>query len=559
MVMKAVLLTATLAVSAMGDVACGDNDLAIMQGMTDENAVTELAKMDGGMQGKCASCLMKNQENPMACTAYPDADDYVCDDDDTEMDICSDAPWGEPLVKDTVKINKCESDDDIGSDICSDEAWAYASDYVPKDDPTPEPTPSPTPAPTAKPKTETKFEVKVTCEKATEFDKTAFKAMLALESEVDASEVEIVKTEFVVTVGYKFAADTAITESAAKTAIATEWGVTEDKVSVTIASSRRLGEGRRLTVETSVTATLKTEDAAVADTAKTSAATTTGLASALGATVEVTAAPALDVEVETKVVSETAIVKPTASVLSNVAVAAAGAGATATMDDSTYTQALQVDTTKPWTILAPTPGPPTPVTPLDLSSLPTATCSDEVTENCTTSFTGSLSFEAEGLTPVQAAAGTQATLASILSHPIAQIAVTATKSRRLWLNEDLWIEEKDQTLLRGGKRRLAADTWTVAYEVHGALADHEDLKTKARNLNDDSIRQTLFADALKQQLIAVGASNAAASSVSVKSILSENVEAAPEEEADGAHALSGNFFLIFVAFMATSVLTQQTA
>ena len=62
------------AAPAAADAACIGADLALMADMTTTNAMTILPKMEGGLTGKCGSCIMANSAGgadsvAAACTA----------------------------------------------------------------------------------------------------------------------------------------------------------------------------------------------------------------------------------------------------------------------------------------------------------------------------------------------------------------------------------------------------------------------------------------------------------------------------------------------------------
>ena len=62
------------AAPAAADAACMGADLALMADMTTTNAMTILPKMEGGLAGKCGSCIMANSAGgpdgvAAACTA----------------------------------------------------------------------------------------------------------------------------------------------------------------------------------------------------------------------------------------------------------------------------------------------------------------------------------------------------------------------------------------------------------------------------------------------------------------------------------------------------------
>jgi len=192
---------------------------------------------------------------------------------------------------------------------------------------------------------ETNFDVKVTINEATKFDAKKYKEQLGAETGVQAENVEIVKSEFVVEVAFKFTADKPITKVDATKAIALAWNVNQSMVVVTILTGRRLNEIRHLSAtDTKVTAQLKTEDPAKADSVKTSAASggsgTAAVTSQLktvaklDVTVAVEKQPTLDVKITTKVKSKKTVSKPDATKLEKVAKAAGGTGAK--MDDSSW-------------------------------------------------------------------------------------------------------------------------------------------------------------------------------------------------------------------------------
>jgi len=193
-------------------------------------------------------------------------------------------------------------------------------------------------ADTLQPKTETKFEVKVAVAQATSFDESKYLEKMAEQSGVAAAEVSIVKKEFVIEVGFKFTADTAVTPDDARRAIAKAWNVPMTDVVVTM--SRRLEARRMTSTETKVTAKLKTTNAATADLVKAAAADTAGITEKLKteanitATLSVEKAPAIEVQVETKVTSAQAVEKPDATKLAAIATAAGGTGAT--VDDTSF-------------------------------------------------------------------------------------------------------------------------------------------------------------------------------------------------------------------------------
>jgi hypothetical protein len=196
----------------------------------------------------------------------------------------------------------------------------------------------------------TTFDVKVNVEKAVEFDDSKYLQQMASETGVPAAEVEITKKEFVVEVGFKFTADKPVTKTSATKAIAKAWAVTESEVEVTINARRRLDAGRRLAVDTSVTARMKTQDAAKADQVKVAAATTETVAAAVAelkvvANVDAQAVvdqqPKVEVKVTTKVKSEKAVAKPSAQKMKAIAVAAGGEGATAEIDSTTWKETTQ--------------------------------------------------------------------------------------------------------------------------------------------------------------------------------------------------------------------------
>merc|ERR1712100_747105 len=127
---------------------------------------------------------------------------------------------------------------------------------------------------------------------------------------------------------------TTVTAAAAKTAIATSCNVQESAITVTTAATggRRLN-ARRL-ADVSFDAVIVT-DATNAATVKTAAATVTPPA---GATVTVTTAPAVEVTATVQVESITPIAEAQVSttVLNEIAVAAAGSGATATVKSGSW-------------------------------------------------------------------------------------------------------------------------------------------------------------------------------------------------------------------------------
>jgi len=159
---------------------------------------------------------------------------------------------------------------------------------------------------------------------------------------------------------------------------------------------------------------------------------------------------------------------------------------------------------------------------------------------------GTVEVVTDGITQAHVEAATQAALAGRLSVDANLISVTASSGRRLG--------DKALPSTSGGARKLA-DTWSIVFEVNMNAADGEDFKTTARNLRDDDIRMSLFGDVLNQHLVAVTGDSSASATVNSLAF-TDDISPAPEEEADGAHTLSCNFFLVFVAFMVTSVLTK---
>jgi len=158
------------------------------------------------------------------------------------------------------------------------------------------------------------------------FDEKKYMAALATSTGVKASEVKVVKKEFIVEVGFKFTADATVTLADAKKAIAAAWGVAESQVTVIITAA-----GRRLATDTAVTATLTTTDAANTDKAMATdqTAVTTQLKTVANvvATTVVAKAAAATVKVTTKVEAEKKITQPTATELATIATASGGTGA----------------------------------------------------------------------------------------------------------------------------------------------------------------------------------------------------------------------------------------
>lgn len=150
---------------------------------------------------------------------------------------------------------------------------------------------------------------------------------------------------------------------------------------------------------------------------------------------------------------------------------------------------------------------------------------------------GSLVFTADCcLTSYQAESGAQSALSKRVGVDASAIKVEAAKSRRLG--------EQEKT-----EARRLADTWTITYEIYVALDAAEDIKAKARSI-EDAAGTSLVQDTLQQDLIAVGASSAVGFSVSITTLASDaDAIAAAEEEADGAHALSCNFLLALAAYL----------
>lgn len=202
--------------------------------------------------------------------------------------------------------------------------------------------------------TKTTFTVDVAIATAADFSDTSYLEELAKTTGVPAADISIENKTFLIEVAYEFTGS-AITESQAKTAIATDWGVSEDNLTVTLsvlsATSRRMhSSSRRLSgTKTQVTAQLKTTNVTQADVVMTKAATTTGVVSnldAAGVTVTATVkdAPSLYVKVATKVLSKVPIAQPSPAQLNAVAVASGGTGAT--LDKSSW-KTEEVDDTRP--------------------------------------------------------------------------------------------------------------------------------------------------------------------------------------------------------------------
>jgi hypothetical protein len=209
-----------------------------------------------------------------------------------------------------------------------------------------------TPAPTATMiKTIVKtFTADVELADATAFKDSDYIANLAKTSGISADQVEVVSKSFEVEVGFTFTG-AAVTESAAKKAIAAAWKVTEDKVTVKLpGGGRRLRDGeelKRRLADTEVTATLKTSDAAVANKVKAEAVTakaevTKELQKANIVVTTAAKTPKLKVKVVTKLKSKpgatVAVATPDNTKIAAAATAAGGTGAT--IDPASVSEAV---------------------------------------------------------------------------------------------------------------------------------------------------------------------------------------------------------------------------
>jgi len=185
---------------------------------------------------------------------------------------------------------------------------------------------------------------------ASKFDDVAFKAEMAEATGLQATAIQIEKKEFIVSAGFKFTATEAVTPINARRAFAKAWDVEDKLLEVTTKDGDAdSSAGRRLdTYATDVSVNLKTTDAAIAQKVGNSVkAKESNLKSiqenmrevtAVDYTVAETAPPTTTIKLTTRVVSSdgTAIAKPDAARLGAIAAAAGGAGATATIDDTTW-------------------------------------------------------------------------------------------------------------------------------------------------------------------------------------------------------------------------------
>lgn len=200
--------------------------------------------------------------------------------------------------------------------------------------------------------TETTFDMDVAVPNAAAFKEDGYLKELAKATGVPASDITVESKTFVIEVAYEFTGDT-ITEAKAKTAIASDWGVDESNLTVTLtvvsATARRLeSSSRRLSgTKTQVTAELKTTNATAADGVMTKAATPAGVVSNLAAagvtaTATVTDAPSMTVKVKTKVLSKGNIAQPNPGQLQKIAEESGGTGAV--LDKSSWTTEEVADT-----------------------------------------------------------------------------------------------------------------------------------------------------------------------------------------------------------------------
>jgi hypothetical protein len=208
------------------------------------------------------------------------------------------------------------------------------------------------------------FDVDVVVEDATAFNEQAYVDEMAKAAGVNAADVSVKKTEYVVETVYSFSANEVIEEASLKSAIAKDWGVPETAVTLKIETVRRLtglpqpifpvpAPLRQLWASTQkVTATLKTEDATTANSVKTKSAEPAGIIANLAADAGVTAAatvveqPKTEVKVTTEVKSET-VVDTTAVANSADTIATAAGGTGATLDTSSVTKTEVANTTPP--------------------------------------------------------------------------------------------------------------------------------------------------------------------------------------------------------------------
>jgi len=153
----------------------------------------------------------------------------------------------------------------------------------------------------------TSFEASLSIANTSKFDKDKFLDALATTMGVNGSSIEIESINYEVKVGYSFPA--VVSEAAAVSAIANTTGVPESAVSVVIVSAgtRRLA-GRRLA--TSVTATIKTDDASAVDGIAAKSNDTVMLQQSLAA-VGVEASPAVTAEATKAVTVQTKVTAPT--------------------------------------------------------------------------------------------------------------------------------------------------------------------------------------------------------------------------------------------------------
>lgn len=156
----------------------------------------------------------------------------------------------------------------------------------------------------------TTFKTELGVPKAEDFDEAAFTKSVAAAAGVDATEVKVLSTDFIVKVSYKFADDTITADDCTKGA-AQMAGVEASAVTCTIAEGRRLQQGnlgRRLAKTAAVE--IKAADAAAADALTTTAANATAITEGIKAAVnktfaapEVASAPAVKVVVQTEISS----------------------------------------------------------------------------------------------------------------------------------------------------------------------------------------------------------------------------------------------------------------
>lgn len=198
----------------------------------------------------------------------------------------------------------------------------------------------------------TSVNLTLTIENFTSFNLTSLTNSLAVAAGINASKVEIISVEYVVSVQYTFAAGTSITEVQAKAAIATASGVPESYVTVSVDGLRRLQSSiRRLAVV--VAGDITTTDPAVAQSASVAAENATSFAQTVRTVTQDTTIAVPSVSISRKVVMKTQlraaavgdkpVSAPSSSVLQTAFEDALGATITLTVDAEMY----------------PTPAPPT--------------------------------------------------------------------------------------------------------------------------------------------------------------------------------------------------------